>query len=94
MIITKNITSIIYSNIIMTVIIALMTLVIIIMSVIMARQNDTMLMMEKCLNYSDNILDMHEIWDKDGSDYMSNYINLRQELDSTFLSTFHKKYNE
>ena len=36
-------------------------------------QSDTIRMMEKCLNYSDNILDYNKIWDKDGSDYMSNY---------------------
>ena len=50
--------------------------------------------MDKCLNYSDNILDNNGIWDKDGSDYMSDYLNLRHELDSTFLDGFHKRYNE
>ena len=57
-----------------------------------SKQNDTIRLMDKCLNYSDNILDNNGIWDKDGSDYMSDYLNLRQELDS--LSKFHKRYNE
>lgn len=59
-----------------------------------SKQNDTIRLMDKCLNYSDNILDNNGIWDKDGSDYMSDYLNLRQELDSTFLDGFHKRYNE
>ena len=49
--------------------------------------------MEKCLNYSDNILDYNGVWDKDGSDYMSDYLELRHELDSTFSEEFYKKYN-
>ena len=48
--------------------------------------------MDKCLIYSDQIMDNNEVWDKDGSDCMSDYLNLRQELDS--LSKFHKRYNE
>ena len=58
-----------------------------------SKQNDTIRLMDKCLNYSDNILDNNRIWDKDGSDYMSDYLNLRYELDSTFLDGFHKRYN-
>ena len=58
-----------------------------------AKQNDTIRLMDKCLNYSDNILDSNGIWDKDGSDYMSDYLNLRRELDSAFLDGFHKRYN-
>lgn len=57
------------------------------------KQNDTIRLMDKCLNYSDNILDNSGIWDKDGSDYMSDYLNLRYELDSAFLDRFHKRYN-
>ena len=60
---------------------------------IISKQNDTIRLMDKCLNYSDNILDNNGIWDKDGSDYMSDYLNLRYELDSTFLDGFHKRYN-
>lgn len=59
-----------------------------------SKQNDTIRLMDKCLSYSDNILDNNGIWDKDGSDYMSDYLNLRYELDSTFLDGFHKRYNE
>lgn len=59
-----------------------------------SKQDDTIRLMDKCLNYSDNIMDNNEIWDKDGSDYMSDYLNLRHELDSTFLDRFHKRYNE
>ena len=58
-----------------------------------SKQNDMIRLMDKCLNYSDNILDNNGIWDKDGSDYMSDYLNLRYELDSTFLDGFHKRYN-
>lgn len=58
-----------------------------------SKQNDAIRLMDKCLNYSDNILDNNGIWDKDGSDYMSDYLNLRYELDSTFLDGFHKRYN-
>ena len=58
-----------------------------------SKQNDTIRLMDKCLNYSDNILDNNGIWDKDGSDYMSDYLNLRHKLDSTFLDGFHKRYN-
>ena len=41
-----------------------------------SKQNDTIRLMDKCLNYSDNILDNNGIWDKDGSDYMSDYISI------------------
>ena len=63
------------------------------MSEKISKQNDTIRLMDKCLNYSDNILDNNGIWDKDGSDYMSDYLNLRHELVSTFLDGFHKRYN-
>ena len=56
-----------------------------------SKQNDTIRLMDKCLNYSDNILDNNGIWDKDGSDYMSDYLELRQKLDSTFLDGFHRE---
>lgn len=58
-----------------------------------SKQNDTIRLMDKCLNYSDNILDNNGIWDKDGSDCMSDYLNLRHELDS-LSGKFHKRYNE
>ena len=63
------------------------------MGKIISKQNDTIRLMDKCLNYSDNILDNNGIWDKDGSDCMSDYLNLRHELDS-LSGKFHKRYNE
>ena len=58
-----------------------------------SKQNDMIRLMDKCLFYSDQIMDNNEVWDKDGSDCMSDYLNLRYELDSTFLDGFHKRYN-
>lgn len=57
-----------------------------------SKQKDTIRLMEKCLEYSDNVMDNNDIWDKDGSDYMSDYLELRNTLDSLFLDGFHKKY--
>ena len=71
----------------------ILLLIVIDMSKELSKQNDTIRLMDKCLNYSDNILDNNGIWDKDGSDYMSDYLNLRYELDSTFLDGFHKRYS-
>ena len=58
-----------------------------------AKQNGMIRLMDKCLIYSDQIMDNNEVWDKDGSDCMSDYLNLRHELDSTFLDGFHKRYS-
>lgn len=77
-----------------TLIAIILLILIVVMGKTISKQNDTIRLMEKCLNYSDNILDNNEIWDKDGSDYMSDYLILRQEIDSTFLDGFHRKYNE
>ena len=75
---------------------SILSLLLFILVLLMGRkinhQSDTIRMMEKCLNYSDNILDYNEIWDKDGSDYMSDYLELRHEIDSTFMSDFHKSH--
>ena len=68
-------------------------LIIVAMGETISKQNDTIRLMDKCLNYSDNIMDNNEIWDRDGSDYMCDYLNLRYELDSTFLNKYHKRYN-
>lgn len=82
---------------IITTLTTLSSIIILLMAIDMSekisKQNDTIRLMDKCLNYSDNILDNNGIWDKDGSDYMSDYLNLRYELDSTFLDGFHKRYN-
>lgn len=80
-------------KIVTTLLSIILLLVAIIMGDKISKQNDTIRLMDKCLNYSDNILDSNGIWDKDGSDYMSDYLNLRHELDSAFLDRFHKKYN-
>lgn len=58
-----------------------------------SKQDDMIRLMNKCLIYSDQIMDNNEVWDKDGSDCMSDYLNLRHKLDSTFLDGFHKRYN-
>lgn len=68
-------------------------LIVVAMGETISKQNDTIRLMDKCLNYSDNILDNNGIWDRDGSDYMCDYLNLRYELDSTFLNEYHKRYN-
>ena len=67
-------------------------LIVVAMGETISKQNDTIRLMDKCLNYSDNIMDNNEIWDRDGSDYMCDYLNLRYELDSTFLNKYHKRY--
>lgn len=81
------------SKIFLSILSLLLFILVLLMGRTINHQSDTIRMMEKCLNYSDNILDYNEIWDKDGSDYMSDYLNLRYELDSTFLDGFHKRYS-
>lgn len=80
-------------KIIITLLSFALLLIVVAMGEKISKQDDTIRLMDKCLNYSDNILDNNEIWDKDGSDYMCDYLNLRYELDSTFLDGFHKRYN-
>ena len=63
------------------------------MSEIISKQKDTIRLMDKCLIYSGQIMDNNEVWDKDGSDCMSDYLNLRHELGS-LSGKFHKRYNE
>ena len=81
------------SKIFLSILSLLLFILVLLMGRTINHQSDTIRMMEKCLNYSDNILDYNGIWDKDGSDYMSDYLELRHELDSTFSEEFHKKYN-
>ncbi len=78
-------------KIIITILSFALILVIVLMYETISKQNETIRLMDKCLNYSDNILDNNGIWDKDGSDYMSDYLELRQKLDSTFLDGFHRE---
>ena len=63
------------------------------MGEIISKQKDTIRLTDKCLIYSDQIMDNNEVWDKDGSDCMSDYLNLRHELDS-LSGKFHKRYNK
>ena len=80
-------------KIIITLLSFALLLIIVAMGETISKQNDTIRLMDKCLNYSDNILDNNGVWDRDGSDYMCDYLNLRYELDSTFLNEYHKRYN-
>ena len=79
-------------KIIITLISIILLLVAIIMGDKISKQNEMIRLMDKCISYSDQIMDNNEVWDKDGSDYMSDYLELRQEIDSTFLSDFHKSH--
>ena len=71
----------------------IITLIAIILLLVVSKQNDMIRLMDKCISYSDQIMDNNEVWDKDGSDCMSDYLNLRYELDSIILDEFHKRYN-
>lgn len=71
----------------------IITLISIILLLVVSKQNDMIRLMDKCISYSDQIMDNNEVWDKDSSDYMSDYLNLRYELDSIILDGFHKRYN-
>ena len=49
--------------------------------------------LEECkeaLRLSDIIMDNNALWDRDGSDVMSEYLNLRANMDTTFYQGFHK----
>ena len=71
----------------------IITLTSIILLLVVSKQNDMIRLMDKCISYSDQIMDNNEVWDKDSSDCMSDYLNLRYELDSIILDGFHKRYN-
>ena len=71
----------------------IITLIAIILLLVVSKQNDMIRLMDKCISYSDQIMDNNGVWDKDGSDCMSDYLNLRYELDSIILDGFHKRYN-
>ncbi len=45
---------------------------------------------KKALELSDDIMDNNELWDKDGSDVMSDYLELRHSIDSGFYTGFHE----
>ena len=71
----------------------IITLIAIILLLVVSKQNDMIRLMDKCISYSDQIMDNNEVWDKDSSDCMSDYLDLRYELDSIILDGFHKRYN-
>ena len=71
----------------------IITLIAIILLLVVSKQNDMIRLMDKCISYSDQIMDNNEVWDKDSSDCMSDYLNLRYELDSIILDGFYKRYN-
>lgn len=71
----------------------IITLIAIILLLEISKQNDMIRLMDKCISYSDQIMDNNEVWDKDSSDCMSDYLNLRYELDSIILDGFHKRHN-
>ena len=45
---------------------------------------------KEALRLSDAIMDNNDLWDRDGSDIMSDYLNLRANMDTTFYHGFHK----
>lgn len=45
---------------------------------------------KKALELSDDIMNNNELWDKDGSDLMSDYLKLRSEIDANFRDGFHE----
>ena len=45
---------------------------------------------KEALRLSDVIMDNNDLWDRDGSDVMSDYLNLRANMDTTFYHGFHE----
>ena len=44
---------------------------------------------EEAIRVADIIFDNNNIWDKDKSEIMNDYINIRYNIDSTFYESFH-----
>ena len=44
---------------------------------------------KEALRLSDILMDNNDVWDKDGSDVMTDYLNLRAGMDTTFYQGFH-----
>lgn len=44
---------------------------------------------KQALKLADIIFDNNDMWDRDGSDVMSDYLNLRANMDTTFYKGFH-----
>lgn len=45
---------------------------------------------KEALRLSDVIMDNNDLWDRDGSDTMSDYLDLRSKMDTTFYQGFHE----
>lgn len=75
---------------ILTILMLFMLLLMLAMGEKITKQASTISLMEKCLKSSDVIMDNNNIWDTDSSTYMDSYIYLRDTLDDTFTSKFHK----
>lgn len=45
---------------------------------------------KEALRLSDVIMDNNDLWDREGSDVMSDYLNLRANMDTTFYHGFHE----
>lgn len=45
---------------------------------------------KEALRLSDIIMGNNDLWDRDGSDVMTDYLNLRANMDTTFYHGFHK----
>lgn len=67
-------------------------------STIMAQKSDIQVLQhkvnvlpkyQKALQMSDELMDRDELWDKDGSNLMTDYLNLRSEIDTAFMSGLH-----
>ena len=44
---------------------------------------------KEAIKLADIIFDSNNIWDNDNSDIMSEYVNIRSNIDSTFYEDFH-----
>lgn len=44
---------------------------------------------KEALRLSDILMDNNDVWDRDGSDVMTDYLNLRAGMDTTFYHGFH-----
>ncbi len=44
---------------------------------------------KEALRLADILMDNNDLWDRDGSDVMTDYLNLRANMDTTFYHGFH-----
>lgn len=45
---------------------------------------------KEALRLADTIMDNNELWDRDGSDVMTDYLHLRSNMDTAFYQGFHE----